>query len=242
MASTVFLDSQNRLHREAAHGECPHCRAAAHFSLLACPGFARLRADRPQRVGMVFQCDACHAPLFFCYRVSAWREDRIEFHSRPEQPAPASGDFSDAHLPEKVAAAFREALACHDAGLMQAFAAMCRATTQAMLEDLGERSRLRLFDQVAEVRTLADLDDTTFHAIRRVLFDGDASRTRPAAPLTRPQAAVLLETMKDLLYQTYVRRAKLQQALTRHPLPQPVEGPPAAASETGAGKTRFTGR
>lgn len=236
MASTVFLDSQNRLHREAAHGECPHCGVVAHFSLLACPSFARLRTDRPQRVGMVFQCDACHTPLFFCYRVSAWAEDRIEFHPRPEELAPASPHFGDAHLPEKVAVAFREALACHDAGLMQAFAAMCRATTQAMLEDLGDRSRLRLFDQVAEVRTLADLDDTTFHAIRRVLFDGDATRTRPATPLTRPQAAMLLETMKDLLYQTYVRRAKLQQALTRLAPPQ------AAGSEPGAGKTRVTGR
>lgn len=236
MAGTVFLDSQNRLHREAVHGECPHCRAVAHFSLLACPGFARLRADRPQRVGMVFQCDACHTPLFFCYRVGAWTADRIEFHPGPEELALVPPHFSDVHLPEKVATAFREALACHDAGLMQAFAAMCRATTQAILEDLGDRSRLRLFDQVAEVRALADLDDTTFHAIRRVLFDGDAARTRPAAPLTRPQAAVLLETMKDLLYQTYVRRAKLQEALTR------LASPQAAGSEPGAGRSLVTGR
>ena len=135
--------------------------------------------------------------------------------------------FSYAHLPERVAAAFREALACHSAGLLQAFAVMCRATTQAMLDDLGERSRLRIFDQVAEVRILADIDDVTFNAIRRVLFEGEAARGQTTPPLTRPQAAVLLETMKDLLYQTYIRRAKLQQALRLRQFPAVAAVTPA---------------
>jgi hypothetical protein len=62
------------------------------------------------------------------------------------------------------------------------------------------------------VRVLAEIDEPTFNVIRRVLFEGEAARGVPH-PLTRAQAAVLLETMKDLLYQTYVRRAKLQVAL-----------------------------
>ena len=213
MTTPAYLDSQNRLHRESASGECPHCGATAHHSLMACPGFARVRADRPARVGIVLQCDACHVPIFVRYRVRAWRDDRVEFHPQPEFLEQPPERFSYAHLPEKVAAPLREALACYGAGLLQAFAMMCRATTQAMLEDLGERSRLRLFDQVAEVRLLAEIDDSTFNAIRRVLFEGEPARGQPTAPLTRLQAAVLLETMKDLLYQTYVRRAKLQAAL-----------------------------
>lgn len=213
MTTPAFLDSQNRLHRESASGECPHCGATAHFSLMACPSFARVRAEHPAKVGIVLQCDACHTPLFVRYRVRAWLEDRVEFHPHAEEMEHAPERFSYAQLPEKIAAAFREALACHSAGLLQAFAVMCRATTQAMLEDLGERSRLRIFDQVAEVRALAGIDDVTFNAIRRVLFEGDAARGPPLQPLTRMQAAVLLETMKDLLYQTYIRRAKLQKAL-----------------------------
>lgn len=230
MTAPAYLDNQNRLHRASTSGECPHCGATAHFSLLACPGFARLRADRPARVGIVLQCDACHAPLFFRYRVRAWLDDRIEFHPQPEELEPVPERFSYAHLPEKVAIAFREALACYRAGLLQAFAAMCRATIQAMIEDLGERNRLRIFDQVAEVRTMAEIDEGTFNAIRRVLFEGEPGRAQAAAPLSRMQAALLLETMKDLLYQTYVRRAKFQQALRLRHFPLEAQQPAARAT------------
>ena len=187
MTTPAFLDNQNRLHRESVSAECPHCGTVAHLSLLACPSFARLRADRPAQVGIVLQCDACRTPLFVRYRVRAWHEDRVEFHPQPEEMEQAPERFSYAHLPEKVAAAFREALACYSAGLLQAFAVMCRATTQAILEDLGERSRLRIFDQVAEVRIMAEMDDATFNAIRRVLFEGEPARGQPA-PAAQPAA------------------------------------------------------
>jgi hypothetical protein len=238
MTTPACLDSQNRLHRDSTSAECPHCGTVAHLSVLACPAFSRIRAERPALVGMVLQCDACRTPLFFRYRVRAWHEDRVEFHPHPEEMERAPERFSYAHLPESVATVFREALACHSSGLMQAFAVMCRATTQAIIEDLGERSRLRIFDQVADVRVMAEMDDATFNAIRRVLFEGEPARGAPAQPLSRTQAAVLLETMKDLLYQTYVRRAKFQQALRlRHfPAVQPAasaasEKPPSKSAE-----------
>lgn len=66
---------------------------------------------------------------------------------------------------------------------------------------------------------LAEIDDTTFNAIRRVLFEGEAPLGGAPPPLTRLQAAVLLETLKDLLYQAYVRRARLQQALRLRQFP-----------------------
>ncbi len=231
MATVAWLDNQNRLHREAVSGECPHCGTVSHLSLLACPSFARVRADRPAKIGIVLQCDSCRTPLFFRYRVRAWHADRVEFHPAPEELEPAPERFNYAYLPEPVAGVFRETLACYRAGLLQAFAAMCRATTQAMLEDLGERSRLRIFDQVAEVRMMAEIDDATFDAIRRVLFEGEPAAGTSPQPLNRAQSAVLLETMKDLLYQTYVRRAKFLQALRlRHfPAESAVASRPATA-------------
>jgi hypothetical protein len=191
-----------------------------------------LRVDRPARVGVVLQCDSCRSPLFFRYRVRAWHEERVEFHPQAEEVERAPERFSYAHLPETVAGAFREALACYSAGLLHAFAAMCRATTQAMIEDLGERSRLKIFDQVAEVRAMADIDEATFDPIRRVLFEGEPAHGSGVPPLNRLQAAVLVETMKDLLYQTYVRRAKLQNALRLRRFP--AEGiEPARSQATG---------
>jgi hypothetical protein len=224
----VFLDSQNRLHREAGSAECPHCGAIAHLSLLACPSFARLRADRPARIGIVLQCDSCRTPLFFRYRVRDWQDDRVEFHPQPEEVERPPERFSYTYLPEAVASTFREALACYSAGLLQAFAAMCRATTQAIIDDLGERSRLKIFDQVAEVRTMAEMDESTFNAIRDVLFESATG----VQSFNRLQAAVLVETMKDLLYQTYVRRAKLQQALRLRQFPSDRSQP---RSQTASG-------
>ena len=60
-------------------------------------------------------------------------------------------------------------------------------------------------------RNWATIDEATFNAVRRIIFDPDAGKQEPE--YDRRQAAVLLETMKDLLTQTYVRRAKLRQAL-----------------------------
>ena len=60
---------------------------------------------------------------------------------------------------------------------------------------------------------MAEVDDQTFDVIKRVLFGSDADGW-PTFPCVGPhEAGVLLELMKDLLYQTYVRKGKLQQAM-----------------------------
>ena len=88
---------------------------------------------------------------------------------------------------------------------------MCRQTARAVFDDVGDAGRLRIFDLVAEVQELGEIDDATFAAVRRIIFDPERGPQDPE--FDRRQAAALLETMKDLLTQTYVRRAKLRQAL-----------------------------
>ena len=63
------------------------------------------------------------------------------------------------YLPAQVAACFVDALGCYRNGLLQAFAAMCRFTVQATCDDLGEKTKLKLFDQVEEIANLAGIDD-----------------------------------------------------------------------------------
>lgn len=130
------------------------------------------------------------------------------------QPLPDSHDdsFGFDYLPPAVSAAFREALGCYRHELWLAFPAMCRLTAQAVFRDLGEHARLRLFDQVDEIRDLAELDEPTFQLVRRVLFDRDAVGNLPPK-LDRVEAAILLETVKDLLYQAYIRGGKLRRVM-----------------------------
>jgi hypothetical protein len=71
---------------------------------------------------------------------------------------------------------------------------------------------MKIFDQCSEIRDLAEIDDDTFEVVRRILFDSEDGRD--SMPLINPsQAGVLLEFMRDILYQSYVRKGKLQQAM-----------------------------
>jgi hypothetical protein len=89
---------------------------------------------------------------------------------------------------------------------------MCRRTVQRVFLDLGESGKMRIFEQCNEIRVLAEVEDATFNAVRRVLFDTDAARE--GTPLiTAVEAGVLMEFMRDILYECYVRKGRLQQAM-----------------------------
>jgi hypothetical protein len=91
---------------------------------------------------------------------------------------------------------------------------MSRRTAQSLFRELGERGKLELFDSLQEIRALAELDDDTFGAIRAVLFGNDSDPWPHQPNLNAERAGILLEVMRDLLYQTFVRKARLVQAVT----------------------------
>ena len=210
----LVLESSNRFNRDPVSGsiECPHCQANAHMALMAAPGFKILQAKKPKQVGMVFQCDACHSPVFLKFRARKYHQDRIIFHSAPHEVERPAEKFNFNYLPDQVAFIFREALGCYRHGLLQAFAAMSRLTADAVINDLGDRGKLTIFDQLEEIREIADLDDSVFTTVRQIML-GAADNRSPLPAVGRGEAAVLLETIKDLLYQSYIREARLRRAL-----------------------------
>jgi len=91
---------------------------------------------------------------------------------------------------------------------------MCRRIAQSTFQDLGEHGKLKMFDQLNDSREMAELDQETFNLLRRVLFATDSNGGRNSMPpLDANSAGILLEVLKDLLYQSYVRRGRLQQAM-----------------------------
>ena len=58
---------------------------------------------------------------------------------------------------------------------------------------------------------IAGIDDDSFAPIKVVLFDASEEENLPL--LNRVQAGILLEVMKDMFYQCFVRHAKLTRAL-----------------------------
>jgi len=137
----------------------------------------------------------------------------VEFPTHPHRQQSAADGFSLSYLPRTVAEHYGEASSCYNHGLLTAFASMCRLTAQAIFADLGEHGKLRLFDQLDEVRMLGGIDAANFSTVRRILLDDDLTSAGSDLTIHRNEAAVLMEVLKDLLYQTYVRGGKLRNAL-----------------------------
>jgi hypothetical protein len=79
--------------------------------------------------------------------------------------------------------------------------------------DLGNSTKLRLFDSLSDVREMAEIDEETFAVVMRVIFAGHADPQLDLPFINTYQATVLLEVMKDFLYQAYVRKGRLQHAM-----------------------------
>jgi len=211
-----YIDTGGRLHHDGEANlalTCPHCQVLSHVTPIAIPSFDELVSHRPKHVGAVYRCDSCNAPIFLRFPVKIYGNNRIELGAQFNEVERPREKFSYTYLPEDVEVLLREALACFSNASYNAFASMCRRTMQAVFADLGEAGKLRIFDQLNEVRVMADIDSPTFIDIKRVIFGSD-NDPHPSLPmLDDQQAGVLLEVTKDLLYQVYVRKGRLQQAM-----------------------------
>jgi hypothetical protein len=213
---SVYVDPGNRLHHDQERSlalMCPHCQVYTHITPVSVPQFAELAASRPNHVGVVYRCDSCSAPIFLKFAVKMYAANRVELANTFVELERAKEKFSFTYLPEEVERLFREALGCYTAGYFNAFASMCRRTTQAVFQDVGENGRLRIFEQVREARGLAEIDGDIFAVVNKVLFGAENNASAQLPELTPNEAGVLLELTKDMLYEAYVRKGKLQQAM-----------------------------
>jgi hypothetical protein len=192
---------------------CPHCQVFSHVTPTAVPSFEELIAHRPKQVGVVYRCDSCNAPIFLRFPIKMFGNKSIELTSQFSEVERPREKFSYTYLPEEVEVLFRETLTCYSNASYNAFASMCRRTMQAAFADLGETGKLRVFDQLNEVRVMAELDAAAFIDIKRVIFGSDNDPYPNLPMLDDQQAGVLVEIVKDLLYQVYVRKGRLQQSM-----------------------------
>jgi len=191
--------------------ECPYCGVYAHMSPQAVPNPASLLRDRPKHVGLVYQCDSCRAPVFLRFAVKQYTENRVELYRNFIELERPKERFAFSYLPKHTEVLFREALACYSNNNFNAFASMCRRSAMSAFEELGEGGKLRAFEEAMVARDIAGIDDSTFAPIKEILFDHGEEEDMPL--LNRVQAGILLEILKDIFYQCFVRRGKLTRAL-----------------------------
>jgi hypothetical protein len=213
---SIYITPQDELHVEyqGIALTCPHCQTLTHLTPIAVPKFEELMRRKPKHIGIVFRCDTCIEPIFLKFAVKAYTALRVELASNFIEIERAREHFPLTYLPEEAEELFKEALNCYSAACFNAFGSMSRRTAQSLFRELGERGKLELFDTLQEIRSLADLDDETFSTLRAVLFGSDSDPWPNQPNLTSEHAGILLEVMRDLLYQTFVRKARLIQAVT----------------------------
>ena len=213
---SLYIDSASRLHHDQDKSlvvTCPHCLTVAHITQSAVPRFEDLQFHRPKQVGVVYLCDACHAPIFLRFTARLYGAARIELSPQFSEVERAREKFSFTYVPKEVETLFKEALTCFAHDTFNAFGSMCRRAMQATFADLGEAGKLRLFDELNGLRELADISPELFAIVRTVLFGAELDARAGVPLLDGYQAGVLLEVVKDLLYEAYVRKGRLQQAI-----------------------------
>jgi len=191
--------------------ECPYCSVYSHMSPQSIPDAARVIETRPKHVGLVYQCDACRAPVFLRFATKSFTEYRVELYRNFVELERPKERFAFSYLPRQTEILFREALSCYSGNNFNAFASMCRRSASSAYAAMGEGGKLRAFEEVMIAQDIAGIDDDSFAPIKSVLFDAGEEEDLPL--LNRVQAGILLEVLKDMFYQCFVRRGKLTRAL-----------------------------
>ena len=211
---TIILDRDQGLlldDDEQIGLECPYCNVYAHMSPQSVPLASDLLHDKPKHVGLVYQCDACQAPIFLRFAVKEYFENRVELYRNFIELERPKERFAFSYLPKHTEVLFREALACYSGNNFNAFASMCRRSAVSAFGELGEGGKLQAFEEVMIAQDIAGIDDVNFSPIKAILFESGEEEELPT--LSRSQAGILLEVLKDMFYQCFVRRGKLSRAI-----------------------------
>ena len=189
--------------------ECPHCGAQAQLVPVATPSYEALIEAKPRHVGIVYRCAACNEPRFVRTAVRTLGPERVELATNLVEIERPHERFQYGYLPEPIERALRETLQCYTAGLHNAFASMVRRTVRAALKNLDANAPRQWRELTADVLRVGEVDAATADVVETVLF----GMGEDPPELDADVAAILIEVVKDLLYQGYVRTAKLKAAI-----------------------------
>lgn len=194
---------------------CPHCHHTSNITAISIPRYEFLERFHPDKLGLVFRCDRCNEPLFAAFPITSYdlSNHRIVYDdSSPSFVEFALEPFEYDYLPESVATDFREATTCYAVGAFSAFAAMCRRTIQSMAANLGAKGKDKVADQLKSLRALEAIDDSEFEACYQIIVGGHDGAHPYLPAVSADRAGVLMDLMKDVLNEVYVRKARIQES------------------------------
>src|SRR5688500_14672251 len=77
----IVIEHDQSVHDDSAGQfglECPYCGVYSHMTPQSIPAVETVIRLRPKHVGLVYQCDACRAPVFLRLAVKGYGEHKIE--------------------------------------------------------------------------------------------------------------------------------------------------------------------
>ncbi len=80
--------------------ECPYCGVYAHLTAQSVPDATSLLKTRPKHIGLVYQCDACNAPVFLRFAVKQYSEDKVELYQNFIELERPKERFAFSYLPK----------------------------------------------------------------------------------------------------------------------------------------------
>lgn len=194
---------------------CPHCGIPSNITAISIPRYEYLARFLPDLVGIAYRCDSCNSPIFLRFEIEKYelRNGYIEISDEYHEIERPQETFEYTYLPTEVEQDFREALTSYSNSCFNAFAAMCRRCVQSICSNLGAKGKDKVLNQLQDLKEMAEIDEETFDVLKQIVIDGHDG-AHPHLPSLNPDRAnVLLELMKDVLYQIYVRKGKLQEAM-----------------------------
>lgn len=83
-----------------------------------------------------------------------------------------------------------------------------------MSSELGAEGKSKVEKQISELKEMEIIDEPTFEELKTIIISGHDG-SHPYLPVVSSErATVLLQIMKDVLYEVFVRKAKLEEANT----------------------------
>jgi hypothetical protein len=120
--------------------------------------------------------------------------------------------FETQYLSGAVLDDLNEALICYANSCWNAFAAMSRRCIQSVCESFGADGTSKVKSQLNELQQMGVADEETFTLLHQIMLTGHDGAHPHLPSLSAARASVLLQLLKDVLYQLYVRPAKIREA------------------------------
>ena len=194
---------------------CPNCNVPSNLSAISFPRYEYLIRFKLKNVGIVYRCDSCNEPVFLKFSIDKYDtgNGRIFIAEKYIEIEKAKEHFELNYLPESVREDFNEALISFSNSCYNAFASMCRRSIQSAFQELGAKGKDKVMQQLDDVKETTSMEDDTYEIIKQIIISGHDG-THPHLPkLSSERASILLGLMKDVLYQLFVRKAKIQEAI-----------------------------